>query len=216
MSREDPQMKIRLPADLKDRIEAASKQASRSMNAEIVVRLEGSFEAGVGAKAQAFQSGLEVASLRIEIERLKHERMQFFQSPPAADTVGKLLDTLPAELVSQYGLHLYRTELDRVEQRLKDARQQFQPLYEQLQALLSSEAPQGARQIKSQAVSELQKRMGELEEQAHVLKQTLSAIHTYRQVNGLPAINNVQMLLAGVQAKRQETADLQDQPPPHV
>lgn len=44
MSREDPQMKIRLPADLKDQIEAASKQSGRSMNAEIVARLEGSFQ----------------------------------------------------------------------------------------------------------------------------------------------------------------------------
>ncbi|WP_291585768.1 Arc family DNA-binding protein [Comamonas sp. UBA7528] len=43
MSREDPQMKIRLPADLKDQIEAASKQSGRSMNAEIVARLEKSF-----------------------------------------------------------------------------------------------------------------------------------------------------------------------------
>lgn len=40
MSREDPQMKIRLPADLKDRIEALAKQAGRSMNAEIVTRLQ--------------------------------------------------------------------------------------------------------------------------------------------------------------------------------
>lgn len=43
MSREDPQMKIRLPADLKDQIEAAAKDSGRSMNAEIVARLEGSF-----------------------------------------------------------------------------------------------------------------------------------------------------------------------------
>lgn len=43
MSREDPQMKIRLPADLKDQIEAASKNSGRSMNAEIVARLEASF-----------------------------------------------------------------------------------------------------------------------------------------------------------------------------
>lgn len=42
MSREDPQMKIRLPADLKDRIEELSKQAGRSMNAEIVIRLQDS------------------------------------------------------------------------------------------------------------------------------------------------------------------------------
>lgn len=32
-------MKIRLPADLKDRIEALSKKMGRSMNAEIVARL---------------------------------------------------------------------------------------------------------------------------------------------------------------------------------
>ncbi len=43
MSREDPQMKIRLPADLKDQIESASKNSGRSMNAEIVARLEASF-----------------------------------------------------------------------------------------------------------------------------------------------------------------------------
>lgn len=40
MSREDPQMKIRLPADLKDQIEAAAKESGRSMNAEIVARLQ--------------------------------------------------------------------------------------------------------------------------------------------------------------------------------
>lgn len=44
MSREDPQMKIRLPADLKDQIEAASKQSGRSMNAEILARLQSSFD----------------------------------------------------------------------------------------------------------------------------------------------------------------------------
>lgn len=43
MSREDPQMKIRLPADLKDHIEAAAKESGRSMNAEIVARLQDSF-----------------------------------------------------------------------------------------------------------------------------------------------------------------------------
>lgn len=43
MSREDPQMKIRLPADLKEQIEAASKNSGRSMNAEIVARLQHSF-----------------------------------------------------------------------------------------------------------------------------------------------------------------------------
>lgn len=44
MARNDPQMNIRLPLDLKERIEAAAKAGNRSMNAEIVSRLERTFE----------------------------------------------------------------------------------------------------------------------------------------------------------------------------
>jgi len=55
MSREDPQMKIRLPADLKDQIETAAKDSGRSMNAEIVARLERSFK--VFAEAEANMIG---------------------------------------------------------------------------------------------------------------------------------------------------------------
>lgn len=43
MSREDPQLRIRLPIELKEKIEESSKLNNRSMNAEIVQRLEGSF-----------------------------------------------------------------------------------------------------------------------------------------------------------------------------
>jgi predicted DNA-binding protein len=43
MSREDPQLRIRLPAELKQKIEDFSKANGRSMNAEIVKRLEASF-----------------------------------------------------------------------------------------------------------------------------------------------------------------------------
>lgn len=38
----DPQFKLRLPADLKNRIEEAAESGNRSMNAEIIARLEGS------------------------------------------------------------------------------------------------------------------------------------------------------------------------------
>lgn len=44
MSREDPQMKLRLPEALRERISASSASNKRSMNAEIVARLEGSFK----------------------------------------------------------------------------------------------------------------------------------------------------------------------------
>ena len=39
----DPQYKLRLPADLKEKIKQASEENRRSMNAEIVARLEESF-----------------------------------------------------------------------------------------------------------------------------------------------------------------------------
>ncbi|EAV5088666.1 Arc family DNA-binding protein [Salmonella enterica] len=40
MSREDPQLRIRLPVELKEIIEASSKENNRSMNAEIVTLLK--------------------------------------------------------------------------------------------------------------------------------------------------------------------------------
>lgn len=48
MSREDPQMKIRLPETLKASIEAAATGAGRSLNAEIISRLDASFDPGNG------------------------------------------------------------------------------------------------------------------------------------------------------------------------
>lgn len=40
MSREDSQFKLRMPSDLRDAIEISAKEAKRSLNAEIVSRLE--------------------------------------------------------------------------------------------------------------------------------------------------------------------------------
>lgn len=55
MSREDPQMKLRIPAELKQLIEDAAKANGRSMNAEIVARLEATFQQ-VSEISQAIQS----------------------------------------------------------------------------------------------------------------------------------------------------------------
>lgn len=43
MTREDPQMKLRLPLELKDQLAGAAAENGRSMNAEIVSRLAASF-----------------------------------------------------------------------------------------------------------------------------------------------------------------------------
>jgi dihydrodipicolinate synthase/N-acetylneuraminate lyase len=44
MTREDPQLKLRLSQELKARVVAAARENSRSVNAEIVRRLEHTFD----------------------------------------------------------------------------------------------------------------------------------------------------------------------------
>lgn len=83
MSREDPQMKIRLPADLKDQIEAAAKDSGRSMNAEIVARLEQSFGIKpdvsrlhpLEALFKAYQLRQSISSLQSEITSLSTQKV---------------------------------------------------------------------------------------------------------------------------------------------
>lgn len=43
MSRQDPQFKLRMTEELRDQIAEAAKASNRSMNAEIIARLEQSF-----------------------------------------------------------------------------------------------------------------------------------------------------------------------------
>lgn len=45
MARSDPQVNIRMPAELKASLEEASADSKRSLNAEIIARLQRSFEA---------------------------------------------------------------------------------------------------------------------------------------------------------------------------
>lgn len=45
MARSDPQVNFRIPADLKDKIEAAAADNGRSITGELVTRLEASFDA---------------------------------------------------------------------------------------------------------------------------------------------------------------------------
>ena len=52
MSREDPQLRIRLPIELKEKIEVTAKNNARSMNSEIVQRLEASFVSEIPADNQ--------------------------------------------------------------------------------------------------------------------------------------------------------------------
>ena len=60
MARTDPQFNVRMPADLKEKIEEAAKENGRSMNAEIVYRLQKSIE-----EDQAEIGGIQQMEFRI-------------------------------------------------------------------------------------------------------------------------------------------------------
>lgn len=44
MARTDPQFNLRIPLELKEKVESAAKSSGRSATAEIIARLEASFE----------------------------------------------------------------------------------------------------------------------------------------------------------------------------
>lgn len=96
MAREDPQMKIRFPVDLKDRIEQSANDSGRSMNAEIVARL-----------AASFHPHADTEALQREIEHLQ-ARLQ------AAGKVTNLVETTQAILASSL-----RSAIDRMPEQLQ-------------------------------------------------------------------------------------------------
>ena len=66
MSRPDP-LSLRLPEELKTSLALAATDAGRSLNAEIRMRLEWSFEAGFDGQASDKMLANEVESLRGEL-----------------------------------------------------------------------------------------------------------------------------------------------------
>jgi hypothetical protein len=46
MARNDPQVNLRMPAELKDRLDQAAETSKRSLTAEIIARLEMTFKSG--------------------------------------------------------------------------------------------------------------------------------------------------------------------------
>lgn len=92
MSREDPQFKLRMPLELKARIEQAAKDNRRSLNAEIVARLEESFalrsmDAIEAARPEALEH--ELVDLVTQSHHLTSElhavQVQLAQAPTDAE-----------------------------------------------------------------------------------------------------------------------------------
>lgn len=81
MARNDPQVNLRMPAELKDRLDASARQNIRSLTAEIVERLSNSLDAEQSSQSleEAATSIAEAATAGLEIysEQLKIERQQY-------------------------------------------------------------------------------------------------------------------------------------------
>ena len=72
MSRDDPHFRLRVPPELHDRVAAAAKENGRSMNAEIVVRLELSFASGSDEKLDTILRNLDTILRNFDSVRKKH------------------------------------------------------------------------------------------------------------------------------------------------
>ena len=81
MSREDPQLKIRLPLELKEKITESAAEYGRSINSEVVARLEQSFEKDDAAEfdkefvLQVIQN--QQATIQDLTDQIKHFKMSF-------------------------------------------------------------------------------------------------------------------------------------------
>lgn len=65
MTREDPQMKLRLPPDLKDRLTEAAAANNRSLNAEVVSRLQESFGNHGGRSGRVSEHTLDLFAEKV-------------------------------------------------------------------------------------------------------------------------------------------------------
>lgn len=168
---------LRVPPDLHAQIHNAAKGNNRTFNAEIVARLQDSFSGRLNPA---------LPSLAMSAGDLPFD-------------VNKLLQSMPADLSSQYALHLYRSEQKIAEAQLEEAREKYQRLYSKLQRVLAkADASPGEKARAKEAVSEVNGRIWELENQLVVLGQTIRAIHFYRKTHDLPEIRNVREISVSV------------------
>jgi hypothetical protein len=85
MTKTDAQMKIRLPEDLKLRIEQSAKEGGRSLNSEIVRRLEGSLSPSCSVDVKETYSRSEVE----EMFNVMNDRITKLE-----DVISKILNKL--------------------------------------------------------------------------------------------------------------------------
>lgn len=85
MARNDPQVNFRIPQELKDKLEQAAKDSGRSITAELVTRLERSFDEstnviGIFNQDELKELAIEIAKLLSDNRELSQEFIQIINS----------------------------------------------------------------------------------------------------------------------------------------
>ena len=103
--KQPPSYPLRMPQELRERLTEAAKANNRSMNAEIVARLERSFTAGEEIEELAFESAFEATGLKREVERLgkllEERESKARQSPSADEIADKVAERLRATVLEK-------------------------------------------------------------------------------------------------------------------
>ena len=71
MSREDPQLKIRLPLELKEKITQSAADHGRSINSEVIARLEQSFN-----KVNAHETEMYLMNVMVKEQQKQIDQLQ--------------------------------------------------------------------------------------------------------------------------------------------
>lgn len=91
--KDDRQTNVRLPAELKDRITEAAEASSRSFTAELVARLEASFDSFLQRRVQELEQRLaDAEEMRSIADETSVQTVKMFQQLLASQ--GKLVDEL--------------------------------------------------------------------------------------------------------------------------
>lgn len=174
-SRTAEQFVVRFPDGMRDRIAEEAKKNNRSMNAEIVARLQDSFKEFADSEFHAGGSTEQVA-----------------------------LSQVVQELESLQRLGSLTYELQRATYKADTLRPQLEKAWHQLQHTIENRSPEDQQKAKAEH-AQIKELLDKAESQIRQIEDEISAIHQARKVSGLKELRDVQPVYAVVRGKWKDT-----------
>lgn len=135
-----PPYSLRMPADLREKLEASSQQAKRSLNAEIVARLEASYEYVPHSRAISWEDGMaEMQAMENQRVIIGQMKLAKFQARSALQEELESAQSPEAKAALQAALTATRAELDGLWEQECELSQKYYELRAQL--TLNSKVP---------------------------------------------------------------------------